>query len=65
MSGADLSACSSFTREVMVRGNHNYNLIMDCGLFAIAVVTALAFNIDPSVLKLKQEVTTAFSYLLT
>ena len=28
----------------------------DCGLFALAAVTAIAFNIDPSVLKLKQEV---------
>ena len=28
----------------------------DCGLFALAAVTALAFNIDPSILKLNQEV---------
>ena len=28
----------------------------DCGLFALAAVTALAFNINPSILKLKQEV---------
>ena len=28
---------------------------MDCGLFALAAVTALAFNVDPSVLKLNQE----------
>ena len=28
---------------------------IDCGLFAIAAVTALALNINPSVLKLKQE----------
>ena len=28
----------------------------DYGLFALAAVTALTFNINPSVLKLKQEV---------
>ena len=28
---------------------------MDCGVFAIAAVTALAFNIDPSAVRFKQE----------
>ena len=28
----------------------------DCGVFALAAVTALAFNIDPSMLKLNQAV---------
>ena len=28
---------------------------MDCGVFAIAAVTALAFNIDPSAVKFKQQ----------
>ena len=35
----------------------------DCGAFALAAVTALAFNIDPSILKLKQAV--MWRYLVT
>ena len=38
-----------------------------CGLFALAAVTALAFNIDPSVLKFMQKTIRhhLYSYLLT
>jgi len=37
---------------------------IDCGVFAIAAVIALVFNVDPSAVRLNKRIATTLSYLL-